>query len=192
MRKMVKFSNSISVLVLVFIFSIGAGAQENRLRNPDFEEGSTDGWYSWAVTSEISNKENYTSGGSYSVNPSLNVQNGLFEAGALIQEVEDFKAGDTIYASAWIKTKNLKGADHSNVYALIKIEFWDENNIIKSKESKKVSGNNDWQRVSVKASLPANTTMVKYLAFLYNDGGVGNLGQAYFDDTYLGTAPLAY
>lgn len=192
MARIIKLLNLSLIGALVFIFSVGASAQENRLRNPDFEEGSVGGWYGWAVTSEVSNKENRTSGGSYSANPSLNVEDGPFEAGALIQEFESFKPGDTIYASAWIKTEDLKGADHSKVYALIKIEFWHENNIIKSKESKKVSGNSDWTQVSVKTSVPAQTTMVKYLAFFYNDDGVGNLGQAYFDDAYLGTTPLAY
>ena len=190
MKKATKLLNIMAVLAVIFIFSGSASAQGNRLKNPDFEEGYAAGWTRWAITDSISDEENHTPGGLYSVNPSLNEAGGGFEAGALIQEFEDFKPGDTVYASAWIKTDKLRGTDNSKVYALIKIELWDGADMIRAEESEKLSGTNDWKQVNVTTSVPPQATMVKYLLMLYNPRGIiGNTGQAYFDDVYLGTTP---
>jgi hypothetical protein len=190
---MIKLIRLLSLIgILIIVFNVGANAQGNKLVNIDFESGDIGGWSSWAVTIDVSNKENHTPGGLYSANPSLNVSDGPFEAGALIQEFEDFRPGDKLYANAWIKTNNLSGLNNSKVYALIKIEFWSGDDIIKTEESEKLTGTNDWKKVNLVAQVPPQTTMVKYLAFLYNEGGVGNKGEAYFDDTYLGTSPLLY
>ncbi|MBN2191163.1 MAG: hypothetical protein JW728_08155, partial [Candidatus Aureabacteria bacterium] len=108
----------------LIVFSQAAFADSNRVSNPGFEAGNIGGWATWAVTDETSSAANRTPGGKFSATPSLNAENGPFEAGALIQEFDDFKPGENIFASVWVKTDGLKGAQGTNVFAILKLEFW--------------------------------------------------------------------
>jgi len=180
-----------SCLLLVFgliVFSQAVSADSNRANNPGFESGNIGGWSTWAVTDTVSSSINHTPGGKFSASPSLNAENGPFETGALIQELDSFKPGENIFASAWVKTDGLKGAQGTNVFAILKLEFWSGNKMISAEESSGNTGTSDWHEIKVETVVPENTTKVKITLLLWNNNGTGNIGTVYFDDVYIGNS----
>ncbi len=57
--------------------------------------------------------------------------------------------------------------------------------MIDAQESDKLTGTNNWTQLSLSAIAPSGTDMVKAILMLWNDSGVGNEGNAYFDDVSL-------
>ncbi len=160
--------------------NFSAYSQTNILTNPGFETGNTGGWAHWCINSTATGKENHS--GVYSVELDELGLSGEYDKGALIQEVtEDFSCGEPLYANVWIKTDGLD-AD-----AFLKLEFWNKDGLcLKFIEGRKITGTNDWTKISVSIpSVPVETTMVKLLLQLNHNPDKGNRGKAYFDDVYL-------
>ncbi|MDD5645333.1 MAG: hypothetical protein PHO00_07825 [bacterium] len=177
------------VFIGLVVFSQCIFAASNRVNNHDFESGNIGGWSTWAVTDTLSASANRTPGGKFGASPSLNAENGPFELGALIQEFDDFRSGDTVCASVWVKTVGLKGAQGTDVFAILKLEFWSGDKVVSSRESSGITGTNDWYEMKVETVVPENTTKVKILLLLWNKNGTGNIGDVYFDDAYIGNSP---
>jgi hypothetical protein len=184
MKNLIKLSSLALLTVAVLVTFLSAEA-ENKLVNIDFEEGNISGWNRWAISEDVSSSANHTPGGQYSFDASLAEDDKQFATGALIQEFEDIAPGSQIEASCWIKTEGLKGPSGSDVYAFLKIEFWSGDEIIASQEAGNLRGTNDWQEVTLSATVPEGTTLVKYLLQLWNADGTGSQGKAYFDDVSL-------
>lgn len=183
--------SKVSCLLFVFgliVFSQAVSADSNRVNNPGFESGNIGGWSTWAVTDTVSSSVNHTPGGKFSASPSLNAENGPFELGALIQEFDDFRSGDTVCASVLVKTVGLKGAQGTDVFAILKLEFWSGDKMVSSRESSGITGTNDWHEMKVETVVPENTTKVKITLLLWNKNGTGNVGTVYFDDVYIGNS----
>ena len=181
MQKLMKILGFIC-LVASFLFYAQLANAQNRLVNIDFETGDISGWARWAISDEVSSEENHTPDGQHSYNPSLNEPQASFEMGALIQEFEDIAPGSKIDASCWIKTENLRGPSDSSVHAILKLEFWQDDEIIATDEAGKLTDTNDWTKATISTTVPEGTTKAKYLLMLWNGGGLGSEGEAYFDD----------
>ncbi|MDD5645526.1 MAG: hypothetical protein PHO00_08805, partial [bacterium] len=131
--------------------------------------------------------ENHSPGGLFCLRLSLEGrEGGPFSAGALIQEKKVFKENEKVYASAWVKTENLKGKAGNEVHAFLKLEFWKDGTLIDSAASEKVTGDNNWTFLKIETTAPEFSNVTKLLLMLENSGGKGNTGYAYFDDVYLG------
>ena len=98
-------------------------AMPNQIQNSSFEQNGFNGWGFWNISAKSTNNTSHS--GDYSVKTGLN--SGGSE-GAMIQELTCFSQGQTIYASAWCKTKNYGGV------AKLKLEFWNDQTLITVKD----------------------------------------------------------
>ncbi|MFH0879830.1 MAG: GH116 family glycosyl hydrolase, partial [Lentisphaerota bacterium] len=146
----------------------------NILTNAGFERGNAEGWSNWNGSASIGTTSHF---GNCSVK--LGLLSSAHE-GALIQEIaSDFAPGESLYASAWIRTDDL------NAYASVKIGFFMAGSPIGFVESRRLTGSNDWTKVTVSATIPTNATSIIALLYLWNSAGTGSVGNAYFDDAFL-------
>ncbi len=183
-------NGTIFLMVLCALLFCGAAGPFNLVINPDFEAGSTFGWGAWAVKEDVVMTENHSSGGLFCLRLSLSgKEGGPFSAGALIQEKKVFKENEKVYASAWVKTDNLRGKSGNKVYAFIKLEFWKDGTLIDSAVSEKLTEDNGWTFLKIDTIVPEFSNMTKLLLMLENDGGKDSTGYAYFDDVHLGKTP---
>jgi hypothetical protein len=186
----------ISCLAMAALMTANCGGQSTEpsakervvvLQNPDFEGGTVEGWGVWAVTGDVSSAVNHSPNGRYAASPSLNVSDGPFVEGALLQELKNLSPGDEIKATVWARADALDAARTGSVSARLKVEYWDETGkiMIAAAESQPISGTSEWRELRVADRVPPKTGIVKILLHVKNEGGTGNSGAVFFDDVRL-------
>lgn len=152
--------------------------------NGGFEIANIGGWTRWCIIPKTTSKIKHS--GNYSVKVELLKE---YNEGALIQEItKGFSVATSLYATAWVKTENLSAE------AYLKVEFFNNGELIGSLESVKVTGTTPWTKLNISTlSVPTDTTMIKLLLMLRNiKGPGGTIGAAYFDDISVKSGSALY
>lgn len=167
----------ITTMVLAIALSLApsvAQAIPVTLTNPGFETGNTSGWTPWGVTWVPSGGHG---GSSYSLGAA---DTSGYSSGAW-QGFTVTNPGWTYTYDSYVKTSALTGG---NAWTIL--EWYNGGTQLSVVDSTKLSGTNDWTKLSIVSIAPATATNAR-IAFKVHGGGTGQDG--FFDNASVDAVP---
>lgn len=148
-----------------------------------WKDGGTEDQLNYNKSSSI-----YATEDKYMGNKSLKVTKGSLGNRHYFEQSVNLEKGKTYTLSSYIKTTNVT---NQSAGAGISVKYYDGLGKIKTVDSQYISGSNDWQRIDLKFTIPADATsnIVQVNAGIINETGI-----AYFDCLQLedGSLPNRY